>query len=130
MAKNHYVDAKELREHWQNWVDTNNEESWEQLNNFLMLICRGVATKFSPSNEDELQELASHAFTKTLIKIVNGKNNIRPKLIDNGLTSPFNLLTTAIHRTLCTHMKRKDRQRHHYSKYRERIIHNNEHIVT
>lgn len=122
MAKNYYVDPKEFRDRWAHWTKSGDDESWKYLCDSVYQICLGVATRFSRT---ERVELAHHAFTETIIKIKNGREGKKPKILDNGKTSPFNLLTTAISNTLYTLMARRDRQKHHHEKYREQQLHTN-----
>lgn len=123
MSKNHYVKPAELRDTWAEWTDTGSEDLWHSLCEMVYKICLGVATRFNPCNELEREELAHHAFERTIAKIENGRHGVKPKLVDNGKTSPFNLLTTAIYNTLTTKMKRKELTRKHYARYGEQQRH-------
>lgn len=128
--KKHYVDPNEFRASWSNWMKTGDENSWKYLCESVYKICSGVSTRFHPRDENEHSEYTHHAFAETILKMKNGRDGKTPKILDNGKTSPFNLLTTAINNTLYTYMSKKERQRFHYNKYKEQQIHLKKHIVT
>lgn len=123
-----YVDPKEFRVHWTKWTDTGDKESWDFICDAVYKICHGVSTRFNPKDKNEHDELTHHAFAETIAKIKNGREGKIPKLIDNGKSSPFNLITTAASNTLYTLMKRRDRQRFHYNNYRQQQVHHKKHI--
>jgi len=124
----YYVDPVEFREKWTHWTSNGDKESWDYVCDAVYKICSGVSTRFNPRDENEHSELTHHAFTETIAKIKNGREGKIPKLLDNGKSSPFNLITTAASNTLYTLMKRKERQKFHYNNYRIQQIHHKKHI--
>lgn len=127
MAKKFYVDPHEFRLKWTYWTKSGDDESWKYLCDSVYKICLGVASKFSKT---EQVELAHHAFLETITKIKNGREGKKPKILDNGKSSPFNLLTTAISNTLYTLMSKRERQNHHNAKYKEQMLHIGKHYDT
>lgn len=117
--KSHYVDSSELEQHWTDWLDHRDCDSWHSLSCGVYKICQGVARNFRPRDEEEHCELAQDAFSATIAKINNGKLTFEP-----GRAPVFNLLTTAI-RYHMLNMKNKDkRRRDHLAKYRQRLLMN------
>jgi len=122
MAKNFYVDPEEFRSRWAQWTKSGDDAEWKYLCDSVYKICLGVSSKFGKVDRTEL---AHHAFAETIAKIKNGREGRKPKILDNGKSSPFNLLTTAISNTLYTLMARRERQKHHHMKYKEQLQHTN-----
>lgn len=106
MANKLYVDSKTLEKHWTNWLNTNDQDSWNILLDGIYKICNGVARKFSPPNDEEHSELAHEAFILTINKIKSGKLKFTP-----GKAPVFNLLTTAAFRHLYSKMNRDTRRK-------------------
>lgn len=112
-----YCDSKQLEEHWTNWNNSGNEKSKEQLFNLIYQICVGVAKKFKPRSEDELNELTHEAFVLTVSKINDGRLKFTP-----GRAPVFNLLTTTIFRQLYSLKNRDSRRKRLYERYRDKVI--------
>jgi len=124
-----YVDTKMLEANWSQCLlthpyhRTNSRRAWKTLSDDVYKICRGVATQFHPQSEDELDELAHHAFAHTMGKIRAGTLTFTP-----GRAPVFNLLTTAVFRCLYTHKTTEKRKNSKIVKYGRRAFENLSHF--
>jgi hypothetical protein len=82
------------------------EISWHAMLADINQMCQGIATKFKPSTEEELMDLANEALVQVSKKLVTGKLVYIP-----GKAPVFNLLTTTIHRCMFSIMNRRTNRR-------------------
>ncbi len=80
--------------------------TWHAMLDDVNLICRGIAMKFKPRNEDEHAELTNDAILQVMKKLADYKLVYTP-----GRAPVFNLLTTTIHRVLYSIMNKRKHQR-------------------
>ena len=119
MAKKseHYVSSNELEDWWEKWLDTKQDNAWEEVSHRIYRICGGVATKFNPRNEEEHQEHVHDAWYQTMDKIKSGKLRFT-----KGRAPVFNLITTTVFRILYSKMNRQKKQREHHRKYAYQFV--------
>jgi len=125
----HYVNSKELKANWRKWVDFDCEEAWEAICSDVYKMCWNIAINFRPKDVHEREELTHHAYEITLQKIVNGRKDVKPKIVDKDKAPVFNLLTTAIMRTLYSYKTKEERRLKHHSRYRDQAIHSKRYMV-
>lgn len=108
----HYVNSKELEEWWLGWCVTHCLVAWEETSERIFHICCGVATRFNPKTDEELQEHAHDAWFQVMEKIKSGKLRFTP-----GRAPVFNLVTTTVFRILYSKMNKQKKQRDHHKRY-------------
>lgn len=121
MAKDHYVDSKELENLWIKWEDSQDIESWKLMLEMVYKICFGAALKFSPKEESEREEMAHDAFATTMMKIKDKKLKYIP-----GKGKAFNLITTAVIRHIQSKKNREKAGKRVYEKFLQRQIQSND----
>ena len=94
------------------------EESWKRLSSIVYRICEGIVLNFHPPDNDVRDELIHEALTHTLTKIRRRKLQFTP-----GVAPPFNLLTTAIIRIMCSIKNKEKRDRDKKSKLVDQVMH-------
>jgi hypothetical protein len=114
-----YVDTKKLEGCWTKWNQTRSSKSWATLSDDIYKICRGVATQFHPRSDEELLELAHHAFVHVMNRIRQGLLTFTP-----GRAPVFNLLTTAVFRCLYTYKTTEKRKNRKIIRYGRRAFEN------
>jgi hypothetical protein len=115
--KKHYVDTKVLEKNWADWLEDENEKSWEALLDDVYKICEGASINFKPRDKEEHLELTHETFAMTINKIKNRKLVFEP-----GRAPVFNLLTTTIMRQLYSLKNKDSRRRRLYDKYLQRVV--------
>jgi hypothetical protein len=111
----HYCNSKDLEEWWTGWLLTNDDRNWDQLTQMLFTICVGISKKFHPKSDEEHNDLANEAMLKLMAKIKAGKLKFKPTC--EGGSPVFNLLTTTIHRILCSHKNQIKNEKIKHAKY-------------
>lgn len=114
-----YADKKLIDEYWLGWLEDGDPKKWDALLKEIYKVCQGASTNFHPKNEDEHQELIHTAFAITIDKIKRGKLKTDP-----SRGSVFNLLTTAIMRTLYSLMNRNKKDKRIHDKYVRKLSEN------
>lgn len=95
-------------------VPTN--QSWEAMLTDIYLICQGIGTKFTFSNEEEREDLVHGACEQVTNKLIRGKLIYMP-----GKAPVFNLLTTTIHRVMFSILSKNNRSRMHQQRLAEDV---------
>lgn len=81
-------------------------EAWHKMLEDINSMCSGIATKFHPSNSEELSELTNEAILQVSMKLKNHKLVYTP-----GRAPVFNLLTTTIFRCLYSYHNKRSQQK-------------------
>lgn len=81
-------------------------DSWHAILEDVNKMCLGIATRFNPPNEEDLQELAHEAVIQVIRKLADKKLVYTP-----GRAPVFNLLTTAIFRCMYSIQNRRKNRR-------------------
>lgn len=118
MAK--YVDSIELEEWWAGWVESGDKRNWDKTAEMLYMICLGIAKNFRPKTEEEYYNLANEAAAKLFQKIHNGRLKFKPTV--KGGSPVFNLVTTTVHRILCSFKNYDKKRKINHSKFVIRTI--------
>jgi len=136
----HYCNSIELEEWWAGWLATSkfevieefddkkkkmkrriefikmgDERNWEIMSEMLYSICLGIAKNFRPKSDEEYHNLANEAMTALMNKIVTGKLNYKPRC--EGGSPVFNLVTTTVHRILCSYKNKQKNAKIRHSKF-------------
>lgn len=135
----HYCDSVELEEWWAGWLATStyrvyyvennrgeqrkriefiskgDERNWTKMTDMLYSVCLGIAKNFRPKTDEEYHNLANEAMIRLIDKIVEGKLNYTPRC--EGGSPVFNLVTTTVHRILCSYKNQIKRERIRHSKH-------------
>lgn len=82
------------------------KQSWDYIVNDVSKICHGFSLRFNLASESEREELAHDALLQVLTKIQTKRLVYTP-----GRAPVFNLLTTTVHRCMCTTLAKNTKRR-------------------
>jgi len=94
------------------YFDRPTVESWQAVLEDIGKICKGISMKFCLNCECARHDLTQDAFLQVINKLQRGKLVYVP-----GRAPVFNLLTTTIHRCMCSVLSRNTRQSQNLTSY-------------